>query len=564
MNDNLPEINFKEKKEKKGGALGWLRGKLGGAGRGGAMGEAGINPAAMNVGRALGTAKFGASSGGLFGMLAGKLGTVALVALTAVAGGMYISNHAPAPAPSTGAFSSGKSDNYVPAIMRTANQGSSLDMFKDTNKNTGLAMEADPSKAAAAKAAADKAAADKAAAENPAAEGGDPNQAAPEQSNMASDMMGKLQGGGGGSLTSSLGGGGSKFSAMGGFGNKFNQGSVGAKTGLNTGIGSGFAGMPKFDSRKGKMLAMKGAARPVFSGAKGGKTASMGPKSRNQLDAMRNTQKSYTGSNTDSLRSTQDKAWEGSTAEGDASGGAGLGSGGGAGVMTSPSLDNSSTGGGGNGSGNPATPVVPPASGPTDTSPWGDLISECMQLVLLSSIMSAAAAYMCASKIPWVYVVGVILAAVAAIIAVMAIVKAIELMGKHGQALLGGLYCLGGVLAGVAAVMALTGSSKTGGMPSMVTALWIAAGGGWAASSFRAAVLPLPPGYIPGGFGRNLGNIFEVYIRLRRCFFGSGPGGLEAIWATNFWRNINANQYWPPCSLFSRAGPSMWVWRLCS
>ena len=151
MNDNLPDINFKEKKEKKGGAIGWLRGRLGMGSRG-AMGEAGISPSAMNVGRtAFGAGKFGASSG-IAGLLAGKAGVLATIAAVAVASGVYLANNAPAPSSNSAFNSGGKvADNYVPAILRSqaANQGSSLDMFKDTNRGAGLAMEEDPSKKAA-------------------------------------------------------------------------------------------------------------------------------------------------------------------------------------------------------------------------------------------------------------------------------------------------------------------------------------------------------------------------------------------------------------------------------
>ncbi len=465
MNDNLPEINFKEKKEKKGGLLGWLRGRLGMGARG-AMGEAGISPSAMNVGRALGAAKFGASSGGLFGLLAGNLGTVALVGLMAVATGLYVANNAPAPSTSTGAFSSDSGKNYVPAILRSqaANQGSSLDMFKDTNKGNGMSMDADAAKAAADKAAADKAAADKAAEADATAQ--NPEQPAADQGNGAGDMMGKLQGGSMGSLTSSLGGGSSKFSGAGGFGNKFNQGSMGAKTGFTSGIGAGFSGMPKFDSRKGKMLAMKGSARPVFSGAKGGKGGTYGPKSLNQAKGLKAMQKTYSGTNVDSARSTQDKAWTGATAEGDAgAGGAGLGDGG-AGVMTSPSLDNGGASGGGGGGGTAAEPVVPPANPPTDDSPWKGLPEKAMGLIILSvGLAVAGAALINAGKAAavfvgaggWLYSLGMILCGIAAALAVAAVVIGIQIM-SHGQSMMGAIYTLGGALAGAGALVAMLGN----------------------------------------------------------------------------------------------------------
>ncbi|MDD5208751.1 MAG: hypothetical protein PHV36_05145 [Elusimicrobiales bacterium] len=470
MNDNLPEINFKEKKEKKGGALGWLRGRLG-MGTRGAMGEAGLSPSAMNVGRALGTAKFGASSGGLMGLLAGKLGLIATIAAVAVASGLYVANNAPAPSTSTGAFSSDSGKNYVPAILRSqaANQGSSLDMFKDTNKGTGLSMDADAAKAAADKAAADKAAAAKAAEADATAQ--NPEQPAADQGNGAGDMMGKLQGGSMGSLTSSLGGGSSKFSGAGGFNNKFNQGSMGAKTGFSSGIGAGFSGMPKFDSRKGKMLAMKGSARPVFSGAKGGKGGTYGPKSLNQAKGLKAMQKTYSGTNVDSARSTQDKAWTGATAEGDVgAGGAGLGDGG-AGVMTSPSLDNGGASGGGGGTGAAAEPLVPDANPPSDDSPWKGMPEKAMGLILMSCMLTVAgAALIKASNAATVAVgvaggvmriMGMILCGIAAVLAAAALVIGIQLMASHGQTMMGGIYVLGGGLAAAGAIMGMLGEPGT-------------------------------------------------------------------------------------------------------
>ncbi len=471
MNDNLPDIGFKEKKEKKGGALGWLRGKLG-VGSRGAMGEAGLNPNVMNVGRAMGGAgKFGASSSGIGGLLAGgKLGTVLTIAVMAAAVGttLVMRGGDTASAPSS-AFSSGKSaaSNYVPAILRSqaANQGSSLDMFKETNKGAGLAMEADPSKAnKPPEPKADAAAGEEAQADQPAPGGGE---------NMAQDMMGKLQGGNMASLTSSLGGGSSKFSNMGGFSNKFGSGATGAKAGFSSGIGAGFSGMPKFDQRKNKMMAMKGSARPVFGGSKAGKKGTFGSGAFGQAKGMRATQKSYSGTSIDSARSTQDKAWEGSTPDGSADGGAGL-SEGGAGVVTSPSLDNSSSGGGGGGA-DGADANVPDASGPTDVSPWASTVQTIMMLVLVSAILSAIASKLCQAKITYVF--GAVIAAIAAILGVIAIVMAIGLMGS--QALMGGLYLLGGGLAVAAAAMALMTDSSGVLAPGTATSMmWLAAGAG--------------------------------------------------------------------------------------
>lgn len=466
MNDNLPEIGFKEKKEKKGGVLGWFRGKLGFGSRG-AMGEAGLNPNVMNVGRAIGAGggKFGASSG-LAAMLAGKGGLIATVAMVAVASGVYLANNAPVPMQSTAAFSSGKTpdSNYVPAILRSqaANQGSSLDMFKDTNKGAGLSMETDPSKA-------NKPPEAKAEAASEAdAQAQDPNQPAPEQQNMAGDMMAKLQGGDMASLTSSLGGGSNKFSNMGGFSNKFGSGATGAKAGFTSGIGSGFSSMPKFDQRKSKMMAMKGSARPVFGGSQANKRGTFGSGAFNQAKGLRATQKQFSGTNIDSARSTQDKAWEGATGDGEAGGGAGL-SEGGAGVVTSPSLDNAGNSGGGGGTNTPDA-SAPDASGPTDVSPWGNVLSNVMMLVILSIALS-----FCASKIPVPWIRWIV-AALALIAALAAIVMAIQIMSKYGQMLLGICYLLGGVMAAIAAIMSFGGSSDKAPGTEKTAWLMMAAG----------------------------------------------------------------------------------------
>lgn len=483
MNDNLPEIDFKEKKEKKGGALGWLRGKLGMGSRG-AVGEAGINPAAMNAGRALnlggrgalGAGKFGASSG-IAGMLAGKAGILATVAMVAVAGGVYLANNAPAPSTSTAAFSSNKNpDNYVPAILRSqaANQGSSLDMFKETNKGAGLGMEAEAKPAAKPEEKPADAAAD--------AQAQDPNAANPDQSNMAQEMMGKLQGGSMGSLTSQLGGGSGKFSNMGGFGNKFGSGATGAKTGFSSGIGAGFSSMPKFDSRKGKMLAMKGSARPVFSGAKAGSKKPIGAGAFGQAKGMRDIQKSFSGTSIDGARSTQDKAWEGSTGEGDASGsGAGL-SDGGAGIVTSPSLDNAGSGGGGGGTGDLDNPTIPETPTSMDNTPWAGLANKAMMYILLSAALSAAggALVKVGQKLMAVnytatigmvlWGIGIALCVAALVLGLMALMNGITIMSQHGQAMQGIIYMLGGGVAMAAAVMGMTGASI-----GPVTPMWMSA-----------------------------------------------------------------------------------------
>ncbi|MBI5743248.1 MAG: hypothetical protein HY952_01740 [Elusimicrobia bacterium] len=463
MNDNLPDINFKEKKEKKKGALGWLRSRLG-LGSRGAMGEAGINPSAMNLGRAaMGAGKFGASNG-ILGLLAGKASILATIAAVAVASGVYLANQAPAPTGSNSSFSGGRvQDNYVPAILRSqaANQGSSLDMFKDTNKGAGLSMEEDPSKKAA------KPADDKPA---PAEEAAAQDQPAPDQGNMAQAMMGKLQGGEVGSLTSSMGGGSNKFSGMGGFSNKFNQGQMGAKTGFSAGIGSGFQGMPKFDARKGKMTAMKGSARPLFSGAGAGKKGKFGAGAFGQAKGLRATQRSYSGSSADQMAGTQNAAWSGATPDGSATGGSGL-SDGGAGIMSSPSLDNAGGANGGGGAGNP-NPVVPDVGGPVDVSPWTALLTKALLLLTISLILSAIASYLCSIKVPpWVYWVGIVVAVIAMGLAAMVMSAGSQLGSSFGQKAMGNMYMVAGGAAIAAAGIAMAGNAALNGWQMVMSAV---------------------------------------------------------------------------------------------
>lgn len=482
MSDNLPDIDFKEKKEKKGGILGWLRGKAG-AGSRGATGSAGVNPAAMNAGRGAanfgkafgaGAGKFGASSG-IAGLLAGKAGMIATVAMMAVAGGVYLANNAPTPSTGTAAFSSGDvGDKYVPAILRSqaANQGSSLEMFKDTNQGA-ISMEAEPAKPAAPK--------DGAAAAEAEAQPEEPG--TPDGDNMAQDMMAKLQGGNMASLTSQLGGGSNKFSNMGGFSNKFNSGATGKKTGFTSGIGAGFSAMPKFDQRKKKMLAMKASARPVFGGSKGAKKGAIGAGAFNQAKGMRSIQKSYTGESADGARSTQDAAWSGTTDDGTAGGGGAGISDGGAGIVTSPSLDNVGDTSGGGGAGAAQEPTVPDASAPTDESPWGNLLSQAMMYIMLSAILSAIGGWLCKigknlMKVNYtatigaiLYGIGIVLCVAALALGVMALVNGIQVMTSHGQALLGTVYVIGGGVAITAAIMAMTGKTLGGITPAWMSAI---------------------------------------------------------------------------------------------
>ena len=464
---DLPEINFKEKKEKKG-FIPWLRTHLGFGGRG-AMGEA--LPGAANLGRAaLGAGRFGASAG-VGGLLAGKAGLIltALIVSAAIGTSLYMKN-APEPGVSTGAFSSNRApDTYVPAILRqNQSPGSSLDMFKDTNKGS-LSTEAPAVPTEEAKDSSKDEAAVKE--EKPAV---DPNAPPPGAGGMQ-EMLGKLAGGSfGGGLSNSMGGGNSKFSNMGGFGNKFNSGTAGAKSPGFGSVGSGFQASPKFDQRK-KVLAMKGSKTPVFSKAKGAKGA-FGKGAFGQAKGLKSMQKSYTGTGLDPQAGTQNKAWTGATAQGDPTGGAGVTTGdGGAGVVTSPSLDNTSSGGGG---GNNNDPTYTDPTTPEDVSPWKGLPEQAMQAIMLSALLSFIGGILCKlgeKKVFWsliIYIIGVICIIAALALAVKAIGIGIKLSGMHGQGMLGAIYVIGGGVAIVAAIAALTGEVEAA---TGISATWWAA-----------------------------------------------------------------------------------------
>ncbi|MGD9643747.1 MAG: hypothetical protein AB7V08_13530 [Elusimicrobiales bacterium] len=357
---------------------------------------------------------------------------------------------------------------------RAANNGSSLDLFRQTNQGYGKdAAQDGPSVAAVAGGEAAPTADPQASA--------DQDSAAPGQENPVQEAMARLQGGEMTSLTSSLGSGSGKFSALGGFGNKFGSGQAGLKPGFTTGIGAGFAVMPKFDSRKNKMLAMKGSVRPVLSKSGSGKAGKIGPGAFGQAKGIRDMQKSYAGSSIDAARSTQDKAWEGATSDGEAlGGGAGLSEGGGgAGIVSSPSLDNLSNGVGG---GTPDDAVPPDAMPPIDISPWAGLLSKAMMLIMISAALSAIGGMLVkkgralmsnpatAAMGMMLYMLGMLLAIAAMIMALMAIMIGMQIISAFGQAMLGSVYLLGGGVAMAAAVMAMTGASL-----GPITPMWMSA-----------------------------------------------------------------------------------------
>ncbi len=475
---DLPEINFKKKREKRG-FLPWLRSKLGLSPAGGTPGGAGIASQASNAAKlgnfanigksaAFGSAKIGASTGFLGGVLAGKGALVATAAifLGAVGTGLYMSSQNPTTDKTQSAFNSDKtaSAEYIPSGLRQKKQGSSLDMFRSSNDGVFGEEEAKSNalkdgEAKSAEASEGEAPADEKAQETP------------NPANMAAGMLAKMSGGG---LSNTMGGGSNKFSGMGGFGNKFGTGQVGPKVGFNSDIGAGFQALPKFKSKQSKMLAA--GKRSLRSKSAAGKKGIYGRGAHNQAKGIKATQASYAGGSIDGMRSTQDAAWEGTTGEGTATGGEGIGEGeGGSGIVTSPSLDEGGSAGGG-GSDGEYTESTYDDPGVTDVSPWASLASQAMMYILLSAILSAIGGALVAAgraSVPIgavLIAIGMALCGIALLLGLMALMNGLQIMTSHGQALLGSVYTLGGGVAIAAAIMGMTGS-----VIGAITPLWMAA-----------------------------------------------------------------------------------------
>ncbi|OGS17390.1 MAG: hypothetical protein A2234_02100 [Elusimicrobia bacterium RIFOXYA2_FULL_58_8] len=461
MKDNLPEINVKGSREKRGGFLGWLRGL--GSGSNGAIGAAASS----------------AAPAGLGAFLAANLGTISTVAVVGFLAAGYMSGKAPRTAPSTGALQSSKvqKSEYVPAILRSqaANQGSSLAMFTDTNKGSGLSLGDGGAKAKKTAAGAKNA---------PEAAGAAP--AVPADPGAADGMEAALAGAagaGGSSLTSSLGGGSGKFAGMG----KAGQGAM-QKISMSNNVGTGFQAMPKFNERKGTLLAMKGGARPVFTSGKGGKPSKFSGqgKTMNQLGAMRNVQKTYTASDgMDAARYTMDKAWEGTTADGE----------------TPPVLDDgfsdnaivdtgiSQSGSGSSGGGiNTDYQYEEPCASKCaaddmdcvnacflDESPWQPSVDKCKKWINTSLWLTGIGAALIVSAAAGLLVLGMgaaamvakgeFLCGLGAAAAVWAMKIAVWDIGiKHEQGWMAAIYGLGAAAAGTAAALGCWGNIMAAAM----------------------------------------------------------------------------------------------------
>ncbi len=483
---DLPRINFKEKKKK--GFLPWIQTHLGLGGRS-AMGTAGQGGAMLGP-TALGAAKLGASTG-IGALLAGKAGFVlAAAVITAAVGTAVYMKPAPPPIVATSEPSPNRGADYVPAVLRQENQGSALDMFSNTNKGFISMEEAAPQEQPAEQPGGESAV-PAPIAEVPA------ESPAPVKTDMAEQMVAKLvKTPPGGGLSGVMGSGSGKFNIMGGgagggFGNNFGKGSAfgGKSVGLGE-IGSTFPVNRTFKQpRKAltkKTLAMKSAFRPVYSKTGGGKNAT-GKGAFSQAKGVKTAQRSYIGTNADAARSTQDKAWEGSTTEGDeravAGGGAGLGTeAGGSGLVTSPSLDNVGSVGGAGNVDDPVTSV----STPIDVSPWQGLPQLAMMMIMISSMLSVLGAQLMqmgqqlmatpdmtgASQAQGTALraAGMAMAGIAIGLGGAATALGGVLSTVNGQAAMGGIYATGGGVATAAGVVAMT---SDGSQAAAVSPTWM-------------------------------------------------------------------------------------------
>jgi hypothetical protein len=488
---NLPRINFKDRNNNKKGFLPWMRARLGLGGQG-VMGTAGQGIPILGR-TALGTAKFSGTSG-LSALLAGKTAFVLSAAvITAAVGTAVYMKPAPPPIVAMPESAPGSSADYVPAALRQQNQGSALDLFSDTNKGL-MSMEEPVQQEQPAGEPAGESAAPATPADVPAVS------PAPVMTNMAEQMVAKLvRTPSGGGLAGVMGSGAGKFNIMGGglggnFGNNFGKGAAlgGKSVGMGE-IGSTFPVSRTFKQPNKaltkKVLAMKSGLRPVYSKPGGGKNAT-GKGAFSQAKGVKTAQRSYIGTNADAVRSTQDKAWEGSTTEGAegavAGGGSGLGAeSGGTGIATSPSLDNIASAGDGGNTDDPVTSVSPPL----DVSPWQGLPQLAMMLIMLSSMLSVIGAQLimmsnqlAAAPDPTgsnqaaaaaLKAFGMALCGVAIGLAGTATALGGVLSTVNGQAAMGGIYATGGGVATAAGVVAMTsdGSQAAAVSPSWMSGI---------------------------------------------------------------------------------------------
>jgi len=423
---DIPNVNKKGNCEKKGGLFGFLRG--------GASSAPSVTPGVIG-----GTAN---ASSGLFALLSGKLATVLIS--TVILGGvgtMYMARNAADNSMDSEELmaSAQEAAGYVPAIQRSeaANDGkSSLGMFNETNKGS-ISFDIDPTLN-------NKNKSDNSEYDAMADEARD---SAASAQDMAEEAMSEAAGRAelnSSNLSTSLGSDrSSKSMNMSGAAPRL-------KPTFKSMANNSFRPMGSIKNGKGgKALAMSRAnkAGTIGTGRAGARKGSGAFGQAKAMGAM--MARASSGSrNYETARATADAAWEGTTAEGDATetieaGGLGEGEG-----MTvdpigtgAPSANNATTGG------------IPTANGPHNVSPWQDTLNKIQKLYTAACIAIMAAAVAAEIK-PWGYIAYAILAAAAIALCIAVVVLASQLKSVYHQDDMANIWLTIGSISLVAAVAA--------------------------------------------------------------------------------------------------------------
>ena len=437
---DIPNVNKEGNSEKKSGLFGFLRG--------GASGASGVTPGVIG-----GTAN---ASSGLLAMLTGKLATVLIS--TVILGGigtMYMARNASDNAMDSGELmaSAQEAAEYVPAIQRSeaANDGkSSLGMFNETNKGS-ISFDIDPTLNNKNKqdnseydAMADDAVSSAASAQDMAA---DAMSEAAGKAELNSSNLSTSLGSDRSSKSMNMSGAAPRlkptFKSM--ASNSFRpMGSVrNGKGGKDLAMArankAGTIGTDRARSRKGSR---------AFGQAK-----AMGAMMARASSGLRNYEAS---------RATMDAAWEGTTAEGDATetieaGGLGEGE-----AMTvdplgtgAPSANSATTGGG-----------IPGVNAPKNYSPWQGLLDAINYMYMAAMAVIMIGAAMAEIK-PWGYIAYGVAACIAGAMCIAIVAMAATLKSKYGQDAMGDMWITVGAISLVAAI-AMAALGFAGGQAGIV------------------------------------------------------------------------------------------------
>lgn len=422
---DIPNVNKKGNSEKKSGLFGFLRG--------GASGASGVTPGVIG-----GTAN---ASSGLLAMLTGKLATVLIS--TVILGGVgtiYMARNASDSAMDSGELmaSAQEAAEYVPAIQRSeaANDGkSSLGMFNETNKGS-ISFDIDPTLNNKNKqdnseydAMADDAVSSAASAQD-----------------MAADAMAEAAGRAelnSSNLSTSLGSDrSSKSMNMSGAAPRL-------KPTFKSMASNSFRPMGSVRNGKGgQALAMSRAnkAGTIGTGRAGSRKGSRAFGQAKAMSAM--LARASSGSrNYETARATTDAAWEGTTAEGDATetieaGGLGEGEG-----MTVDPIGTGAPGSSGTG----YTPQKFDYNDARNVSPWQSTLETIQYLFMgaMGAIMLGAAL---AEIKPWGYIGYIAAAAIAAGLCIAVLALAAKLKNEYHQDAMADMWLWVGGISLVAAI----------------------------------------------------------------------------------------------------------------